>query len=108
MRFCEKCGSALVSKEEKSGTVLVCRRCGKITKKYKPLEIEEKLERKPLDDSVVVIDGGEEALPKTKTTCPNCSHKEAVWWLRQMRSADEAPTLFYRCTKCSHSWREYG
>jgi DNA-directed RNA polymerase subunit M len=108
MKFCEKCGSVLVSKEEKNRIVLVCRRCGKITKKYKPLEIEEKLATNPMDDSVVVIEKSEEALPKTKITCPGCGHKEAVWWVRQMRSADEAPTLFYRCTKCKHSWREYG
>ncbi|MGH9996735.1 MAG: transcription factor S, partial [Nitrososphaeraceae archaeon] len=23
------------------------------------------------------------------------------------RSADEATTQFYRCTKCSHTWRNY-
>lgn len=108
MKFCEKCGSVLVTKEEKKRTVLVCRRCGKVTKRYKPLEIEERMESKPLEDNVVVIERSEEALPKTKTKCPNCGNNEAVWWMRQMRSGDEAPTVFYRCTKCRHSWREYG
>ena len=47
-------------------------------------------------------------LPKIKVFCPKCGHNEAVWWIRQTRSADEAPTTFYRCTKCKYSWREYG
>jgi DNA-directed RNA polymerase subunit M len=55
-----------------------------------------------------VIEKNEDALPKTKATCSKCSHNEAVWWVQQTRSADEAPTVFYRCTKCKHSWREYG
>lgn len=107
MDFCKKCGSVLVAKEEKNKTVLVCRNCGYKRKNYKPVEIEESVQKKP-EDEVIVVEKSEEFLPKTKATCPKCGHKEAVWWLRQTRSADEAPTLFLRCTKCKHSWREYG
>lgn len=39
--------------------------------------------------------------------CPKCQNQGAYWHLRQTRSADEATTRFYRCTKCKHSWREY-
>ncbi|MRR35944.1 transcription factor S, partial [bacterium] len=31
----------------------------------------------------------------------------AYWWLRQLRSADESEVRFFRCTKCSRTWREY-
>jgi len=107
MNFCDKCGTVMVSKEEKGKMFLVCRKCGQKTKDYKPLEITERVDKKPLDD-VIIIEKNEEALPKTKTLCPKCGNSEAVWWLQQTRSADEAPTLFLRCTKCKHSWREYG
>jgi len=107
MDFCEKCGSVMIAKEEKNKTILVCKQCGHKLKDYKPLEIEEKVKKTPSDD-VIVVEKNEETLPKTKAVCPKCKNKEAVWWLQQTRSVDEAPTLFLRCTKCGHSWREYG
>lgn len=47
------------------------------------------------------------ALPTARVKCPKCSHKEAVWWMRQLRAADESEVRFFRCTKCNHTWREY-
>jgi DNA-directed RNA polymerase subunit M len=95
MDFCSKCGSVMVAKRERNKTVLVCRKCGTKVDDYKPLEIAENVEKNPLDD-VVIIEKNQEFLPKT------------TWWIQQTRSSDEAPTLFLRCTKCRHSWREYG
>ncbi|MBI4173668.1 MAG: transcription factor S [Candidatus Aenigmarchaeota archaeon] len=107
MEFCPKCGSMLITSEAKSKIHLVCRKCGFKKQGSGHLEIKERLDKKPLDD-IVFVEKSEETLPVTKAICPKCSHKEAVWWVRQMRSADESPTVFYRCTKCQHSWREYG
>ncbi|MBI4020144.1 MAG: transcription factor S [Candidatus Aenigmarchaeota archaeon] len=107
MDFCDKCGTVMVAKKEKDKTILICRKCGHKVKNYKPLEIEESLKKAPLDD-VVIVEKKQETLPKTKVDCPKCNNKEALWWIQQTRSIDEAPTLFLRCTKCSHSWREYG
>ena len=98
----------MVAKEEKKKTVLVCRSCGSKLKHYKPMEIAEKVKKKPLESDIVIVEKVEESLPITKAECPKCGHMEAVWWLQQTRSADEAPTAFFRCTKCRHSWREYG
>lgn len=98
----------MITKEVKSKTILTCRSCGFSLKNYKPLEIQEKITKKPLESDVVIVEKNEEALPKTKAVCPQCGNKEAFWWLQQTRSADEAPTLFLRCVKCRHSWREYG
>ncbi|HLC59151.1 MAG TPA: zinc ribbon domain-containing protein [archaeon] len=61
---------------------------------------------------VVVIDDEDDDdskhLPKTKVICPKCDNSDAYWFMRQMRAADEPPTLFYTCTKCGHKWRSYG
>lgn len=108
MNFCERCGSVLVSQKEKGKTILVCRKCGFRLEDYKPLEISENVDKNPLEESVIIIEKKEESLPKTKVVCPKCGNKEAVWWVQQTRSSDEAPTLFLRCTKCKYSWREYG
>ncbi len=106
MHFCPTCGLVCVSKKEKNKTILVCRKCGYKIKDYKPIEIKEEVRKDPLDD-IVIIEEKKEALPKIRLICPKCANKEAVWWMQQTRSSDEPPTLFFRCTKCKHSWREY-
>jgi len=106
MQFCPKCGLVCVSKREKDKTILVCRKCGYKIKDYKPIEISEEIEKKPLDD-VVLIEEKKEALPKIRLICPKCGNKEAVWWMVQTRGIDESSTQFYRCTKCGYTWRDY-
>lgn len=108
MDFCKKCGSLMIVKEIQKKSFLVCRSCGHKLKHYKALEIQEEIKKQPLESEVVIIEKNEESLPTTKAECPKCEHNEAIWWLQQTRSADEAPTLFLRCTKCRHSWRQYG
>lgn len=48
-----------------------------------------------------------EVHPKTDEKCPKCGNDKAYYWSVQTRAADESPTRFYKCTKCSHTWREY-
>ena len=38
--------------------------------------------------------------------CPVCPHDEAYFSQVQIRSSDEPMTIFYRCVKCFHPWRE--
>ena len=38
--------------------------------------------------------------------CPKCGHGEAYYNEVQTRSADEPATLFFRCCKCHHNWKE--
>jgi DNA-directed RNA polymerase subunit M len=56
---------------------------------------------------VVEEDKAPNALPTTTIECPKCGNNIASWWMLQTRSADEATTQFYRCTKCNHTWRNY-
>lgn len=45
--------------------------------------------------------------PVTTETCPKCGNERATYKLLQTRSADEAPTRIFTCTKCKHTWRAY-
>lgn len=89
--------------------VLVCSKCSY----QRPLERVSpppvKITGRRIQEKVMVI-GEEEAklrtMPVTKTECPKCANREAYWWMVQTRGADESPTQFFRCTKCSYTWRE--
>ncbi len=108
MEFCKKCGNIMKVDKKKTKFMLVCS-CGyKIPMKTKKEAfISSKLPAKKKE--IIIMKKGDEAidLPKTKVMCPRCEHMEAYWWMQQTRSADEPPTMFYRCTKCGHSWRSY-
>ena len=81
-----------------------CRKCG--FEKEKTKKIIEKKEFK--EREITVLEGDEAVgLPTTKVKCEECGNKTAYWWLRQLRSADESETRFFRCTKCGRTWREY-
>ena len=91
-----------------SEVILVCRRCGK-KKPSKEKKFKMKVSSEKVKSKIIVLDKKKkiDVLPKTDIDCPKCENKEAFWWMQQMRAADEAPTRFYRCTKCDHVWREY-
>lgn len=107
MEFC-KCGGLMMPKKSGSNIVLVCRSCGKKKaskeKKFKICAFSGEKKGK-----IIIVDkkANVDVLPKTYTPCPKCENKEAHWWMQQMRAADEAPTRFFKCTKCGHVWREY-
>jgi len=102
--LCKKCGGLLIPKKKGDKTVFVCRVCGAVSSQ----KVEFKMSEKGKKENKLLM-GGEkiETLPKTKAECPKCKNKTAYWWVVQTRGIDEAPTRFYRCTKCGHTWREY-
>lgn len=100
MKFCPTCEIRL----KRDGSALKCPQCGHVQGGAKP-------DSAPVPDAsefnVLDADEGTQALPTINKECPKCGHGQAVWWMLQTRSADEATTQFYRCVKCNHTWRNY-
>ena len=105
MMFCEKCGALMIPKKDDGKTVIGCTKCRNTVVKREHLIIKEKTDF--IDKKIQVIDKRVETLPKTREDCPKCGHKEAYFWTIQTRAADEAETRFFKCVKCSHTWRSY-
>ncbi|MBI2040864.1 MAG: transcription factor S [DPANN group archaeon] len=108
MKFCPKCGSMMKT----HGDSFVCS-CGhreaagkvefKEVKAGKPKTEDRELrteDRKPKAET-------KDTMPVVDNVCPKCGNTKAYWWEMQTRAADEAATQFFRCTKCSHTWRKY-
>ena len=98
----------MIVKKKTKRSFLVCPKCGKQRQlKKEKIRISEALPSPKKE--IVIMKKGDEAidLPKTRIICPKCENTEAYWWMQQTRSADEPPTLFYRCTKCGYNWRSY-
>lgn len=86
-------------------TIFACS-CGYKEKNKEALVIKEDI-KDTRADKIEIVDKKVEILPKTKEECPKCKNPEAYYWLVQTRAADEAPTRFFKCTKCDHTWRRY-
>jgi DNA-directed RNA polymerase subunit M len=102
--FCPECKSLLMS----SGGQLKCRKCGYIRKIEGTDNMKKKVDRRE-NEITIVDDEGEKmkTLPTIQIRCPKCDNNLAFWWLRQLRAADESEVRFFRCTECSHTWRQY-
>ena len=105
MKFCPNCDIRL--KKTSGSTNLECPKSqyseGDSTKPE-----EEKISEEPQSDFMVLDENeGKDVLPTIEIECEKCGNNQAVWWMLQTRSADEPTTQFYRCTKCSYTWRNY-
>jgi DNA-directed RNA polymerase subunit M len=93
-----------------SGDDLVCPKCGFKAKKgaSEGKSVTEVKHASGGSASLKVMDDDNKPdLPTISIRCPQCDNNTAVWWMLQTRSADEATTQFFRCTKCNHTWRNY-
>jgi DNA-directed RNA polymerase subunit M len=82
----------------------VCNTFAKTSTTKKPLKPRKET---PPD---IVVDRGDSDIrtnPVAQVECPKCGNISAETWSLQTRSADEPTTIFFRCTKCAHTWREY-
>ncbi|ADC65555.1 transcription termination factor Tfs [Ferroglobus placidus DSM 10642] len=101
MEFCPKCKSIMIYQGDKA----VCRKCG-FEKDAGEKEFIT-VSKRNKEEIPVIEEENVKTLPTTNVICPACGNREAYWWLRQLRAADESEVRFFRCTKCGKTWREY-
>ncbi|HET8792592.1 MAG TPA: transcription factor S [Nitrososphaeraceae archaeon] len=109
MKFCPNCETRLRLKFDENQ--IACPKCGfSISEEKSTVTINVGNVTTQEHNALRVLDGENttaESLPTISIDCPKCENNLAVWWMLQTRSADEATTQFYRCTKCNHTWRNY-
>ena len=118
MEFCPTCGSFLSPCKSKEGdkviVVLTCSKCG-YTKKSSAKKAQAQIgtgtvvppKSKPVMTVISEEDQKMATMPTLKVECPKCGNNLVYVWQVQTRGGDEASTQFMRCTKCSHTFREY-
>jgi DNA-directed RNA polymerase subunit M len=109
MDFCPECGTRLISKREDDVLQMVCPKCGYKKSGKNGSSVTPKKMKRSRRESITVI--GKEhqirTLPTAGKICPKCGNNLAYYWQVQTRGGDEGSTLFFRCTKCDHTFREY-
>jgi DNA-directed RNA polymerase subunit M len=102
MEFCPKCGAMMLP----SNDGLKCNKCGYSDKELDNAEYTVSEDVKA-GETVKVLGEDSDMRSTITETCPECGHDKAYYELKQTRSADEAPTRIFTCTKCKHTWRAY-
>ena len=103
MEFCPKCGAVLIQKDSREA----CPRCRYSTKGKTKLKTSEKIEEKKKVSVISERDTEVYPIVELEKACEKCGNKKAFFWTLQTRSTDEAETKFFKCVKCSNTWREY-
>jgi DNA-directed RNA polymerase subunit M len=103
----------MLSKRKKKGDKFtvetVCPKCGHKKGTNKSTAAVTKSVKRPTKERITVIAKEHQirTLPTAKVACPKCGNNLAYTWQVQTRGGDEGSTLFFRCTKCDHTFREY-
>ncbi len=103
MEFCPKCGALLVQKKKHDG----CPRCSYNSKNKIKLKVTEKVGSNFRNQEIGVMKKKTDVLPIITEKCKKCGNEKVFFWTVQTRAGDEAETKFFKCTKCSFTWREY-
>ena len=113
MIFCPTCGTRLVLVHDKQdiGTAMEyqCPKCSYRNSCLPSIHDDAATKSSIAEEVIVVYEKDLEisTMPTIKDECPKCHNNLAYIWQVQTRSGDEGSTQFYRCTKCSHTWRLY-
>ncbi len=102
MEFCPECGAMMLP----NNGILKCNKCGYSNEldNAKDYKVSEDVKA---EETVKMLGEDVDVGPVTNETCPECGHDKATYKMLQTRSADEAPTRIFTCTKCKHTWRAY-
>jgi len=98
--FCPRCGTLM----RREGSKLVCPKCGYTIELN---NVEKKTISFQESKSNSLFTENRQKYPIVKVKCPRCGNDTAYVIVQQTRSADEAPTRIFKCTKCGYVWREY-
>ena len=105
MLFCDACGNLLPRTDGLAGSIIPCDDCGASTKdtssktvvsRSKPSAFPSVLRQK--NSAVQQLEADDlntEAIIQKE--CPICKRQEMFYHTKQLRSADEGSTVFYRC-----------
>ncbi|MFW6285598.1 MAG: transcription factor S [Nanoarchaeota archaeon] len=105
VEFCKNCDAIIIGKK---GEEVKCSACGEVQKTQSSLSLNIKVEPKKQEKEVLDKNTSEgEIHPVIQAECPKCHFKEAYYWTKQTRAGDEPETMFFKCVKCKHQWREY-
>jgi transcription factor S len=116
MEFCPTCGSFLSPTKSNVGTdfavVLACAKCGFIKRgleKRAELKVSKVIQPNPQEPVTIISQEDQKikTMPTLRMECDKCGNNTVYVWQVQTRGGDEASTQFMRCTKCSHTFREY-
>ena len=102
--FCPKCGSILLPKKDKDKTILSCS-CGYKNKDNADSTIKEAVTKE--SGKIEIVDKNYTSDILVDMECSKCKHGKAFFWTIQTRASDEPETKFFKCEKCSHTWRDY-
>uniref|UniRef100_A0A0E0KI55 DNA-directed RNA polymerase subunit n=1 Tax=Oryza punctata TaxID=4537 RepID=A0A0E0KI55_ORYPU len=114
--FCGVCGTLLKFDSVRSAS---CPLCG-FKRKAKEIEgketrytvTAEDIRRELKLDPYVILETTlkeEDVIVERATVnkeCEKCKNSELQYYTRQLRSADEGQTVFYRCAACNHEFNE--
>ena len=112
MEFCPKCGGMMLPFKEEIiiedlKEYLRCNSCG-YTKDISEDTKDEYYVGKKVEseDTVIMIEDERGVGPTTKEPCPKCGEYRVFRDIRQVKGIAEGPTIFFRCKKCGHTWRD--
>ena len=114
MIFCPTCGTRLVlvhdTHDMKTAMEYQCGKCGYTNSCLRSVHDHVNTKSNEPEEVIVVFDKKElelSTMPTIRAECPKCHNNLAYIWQVQTRSGDEGSTQFFRCTKCSLTWRLY-